>query len=425
MDRLSVSFADSARALLCALVVCISGALSAPVQARPLVEAISFHERSDGQGYVIRIHATERIDAYSMPRLEGQELDWTLYNTELEGAFEAVAPQGPVEHYETTVEEGHLTFRFVLRDDVAVTVNAYRDGASDDLLLNLAYNGETPAHAATRPLEGDGRPIAPAADASGSEGGASGDREGRRSETSRERWRLDTIVIDPGHGGKDPGAQAYGIKEKDIVLDVAKKLGGYLEEKLDVRVVYTRTDDRFIELNDRGHIANEAGGKLFISLHANASRARSAHGTETFFLGPHKSEAARRVMERENRVVNLESNPEQYEAFDEEALVRYTLTQSAYMRQSERLAGLVEQQFRERVHRKSRGVKQAGLIVLWSASMPAVLVELGFLSNRSEARFMASEQGRIYLASAIFRAVRAYKAEYEKGMNLARIGGGE
>ncbi len=415
MDCLSVSFVRPVRVLLCALIVCVAGAPASA--ARALVEAISFNARADGQGYVVRIHASERIDAYSMPHVDGQRLEWTLYNTDLGSAFDAAAPQGPVEHYDTTSEEGHLTFRFFLRADVEVEAVAYRDRASDDLLLNLSYRDDPPPSASASSEDG-GLPITPATD------GASG-HGARLDALSRERWRLDTIVIDPGHGGKDPGAQAYGFREKDIVLDVAKILGGYLEEKLGVRVVYTRMDDRFVELNDRGHIANEAGGKLFISLHVNASRARSASGTETFFLGPHKSEAAHRVMERENRVVNLESNPEQYEAFDEEALVRYTLTQSAYMRQSERLAAFVEHQFGERVHRKSRGVKQAGFYVLWSASMPAILVELGFLTNPNEARFLASEQGKIYLASAIFRAVRDYKEEYEKGMNIARIGGRE
>jgi len=125
-------------------------------------------------------------------------------------------------------------------------------------------------------------------------------------------------------------------------------------------------------------------------------------------------------MERENRVVNLENDSGQYEALDEEKLVRYALMQSANMRQSEYLAALIEEQFDERVHRKSRGVKQAGFQVLWEASMPAVLVELGFLTHSSEARFLASENGKVYLASAIFRAVRDYKKEYEKGMNIAR-----
>jgi N-acetylmuramoyl-L-alanine amidase len=121
-------------------------------------------------------------------------------------------------------------------------------------------------------------------------------------------------------------------------------------------------------------------------------------------------------MERENSVIKYEENTEKYEDYDEQALVRQTLTQSAYMRQSEKLASLVQTQFDERVHRKNRGVHQAGFYVLWSASMPSVLVELGFLTNPKEARYLNSDRGQTYLASAIFRAVRAYKSQYEKGI---------
>ena len=163
-------------------------------------------------------------------------------------------------------------------------------------------------------------------------------------------------------------------------------------------------------------MANEAGAKLFISLHVNAARAHAAHGTETYFLGPSKSEAAEKVMERENSVIKYEDNTQKYEDYDEQALVRQTLTQSAYMRQSEKLASLVQNQFEERVGRDNRGVHQAGFYVLWSASMPSVLVEMGFLTNPREARFLKSDKGQTYLASAIFRAVRAYKKDYEKGI---------
>jgi N-acetylmuramoyl-L-alanine amidase len=163
-------------------------------------------------------------------------------------------------------------------------------------------------------------------------------------------------------------------------------------------------------------VANEAGAKLFLSLHVNAARAAAAHGTESYFLGPSKTEAAEKVMERENSVIKYEENTEKYEDYDEQALVRQTLTQSAYMRQSERLASTIQTQFEERVSRRNRGVHQAGFYVLWNASMPSVLVELGFLTNDREARFLNSDQGQTYLASALFRAVRSYKKKYEKGI---------
>ncbi|NBB74795.1 MAG: N-acetylmuramoyl-L-alanine amidase [Bacteroidetes bacterium] len=404
---------------LLALLIAWGGIDSAQGEAR--VESISFDARGDGQGYVVRVGLTEHVKAYSMPDVkDGQRVTWTLFNTALDAGFERPAPTGPITTYEITESEGHLTLRFALAGERAVQATAYRDRASDDVLLAITYDAPT---APAPPVSAQERASGTSATRSGSgRSGSAAPSSAAASSTSgeRARWRFDTVVIDPGHGGKDPGTQGHGLDEKDIVLDVAKILGGYLEEKLGIDVVYTRTDDRFVELHERGRIANEAEGKLFISLHANAIEGVTARGTETYFLGQHKTEAARRVMERENRVVNLENDSGQYEALDEEKLVRYALMQSANMRQSEYLAALIEEQFDERVHRKSRGVKQAGFQVLWEASMPAVLVELGFLTHSSEARFLASENGKVYLASAIFRAVRDYKKEYEKGMNIAR-----
>lgn len=234
---------------------------------------------------------------------------------------------------------------------------------------------------------------------------------------SPERSRLDTVVIDPGHGGKDPGAVAHGLYEKDIVLDVAHKLGEYVENRLNLEVVYTRTDDRFIALEERGHLANRRGGDLFISLHANAFQSASVQGTETYFLGRSKTDAARRVMKQENSVVReYEENPDRYDEYDAEAFVKGELFLSASMQFSEEFASIVQNQFKERVQRRSRGVHQAGFYVLWSASMPSVLVELGYLTNRQEARFLNSDRGQTYLASAIFRAVRKYKNQYNKGI---------
>jgi len=382
--------------------------------ATALVEDVVFTARSDGAGYVVRVRTADTIKAYGMPRSVGaNELEWVLYDTALADDFQKRSAEGPVQRYTVTARNGHLRLRFELDPERSLSAEAYRDGASTDLLLNLAYSEE------------GRRPVAEAEGAPAS-GRSSGDVVQQVSESepptsgasqgARERWRLDTVVIDPGHGGKDPGATANGLYEKDVVLDVAHKLGGYIEDRLDVDVVYTRTDDRFIPLEERGHMANEAGGKLFISLHVNAAGARAAHGTETYFLGPSKTEAAEEVMERENSVIKYEDNTERYEDYDEQALVRQTLTQSAYMRQSEELASHVQSQFEDRVQRDNRGVHQAGFYVLWSASMPSVLVELGFLTNPQEARYLNSDRGQTLLASGLFRAVRDYKKNYEKGI---------
>jgi N-acetylmuramoyl-L-alanine amidase len=167
-------------------------------------------------------------------------------------------------------------------------------------------------------------------------------------------------------------------------------------------------------------MANESGGKLFVSIHVNASaRSRSAAGTETYFLGMHKTSTAREVMERENAVINLEANPDRYKGYTQDELIRLALAQSAFMHQSELLASRIEGQFVDRVGRESRGVKQAGFIVLWAASMPAVLVETGFITNRAEANYLTSETGQTYIASAIYRAIRDFKVAYETELRLA------
>ncbi|HYE57722.1 MAG TPA: N-acetylmuramoyl-L-alanine amidase [Rhodothermales bacterium] len=231
------------------------------------------------------------------------------------------------------------------------------------------------------------------------------------------RWALDHIVVDAGHGGHDIGASYFGVREKDVTLAVARRLGRLLETELGVRVTYTRTGDTFIPLAQRGHLANAAGGKLFISLHANSMPGGArARGTETYFLGLHRTDAARTVMERENSVVSLEEDTTAYAAFDDELAVVQTLAGSAYLRTSERFAALVEQQLGRQAGRTSRGVKQAGFYVLWSASMPAVLVEMGFLTDPAEARFLASAQGQEAVARAVLEAVRALKVQYDRAL---------
>lgn len=371
---------------------------------RPEVERVSISRTADQRGYVVRLHMSGRVPAYSEPqRTSGTRMAMTLFNTALSSRMRNDESQGPVQSYALRPEGNHLMLELNLQPTLPVVASVYRDRDTPDLLISLAPRDDAP-------IASDDRATVV----------RTSDDSVPRASSSGERWRLDRIVIDAGHGGKDAGAVANGVREKDVVLAVAKKLGQYIEENLDVEVTYTRTDDRFIELRDRGRIANEAGGKLFISIHANSARNRSAYGTETFFLGPYKTEEARRVMEKENRVVQMESNPEHYEQMNEATLIRQTLAHSSFVRNSEELADIIEHQFAERVGRQSRGVKQAPFYVLWSASMPAVLVELGFLTNPREASFLASEQGQTYLASAIFRAVRDYKEQYERGLNLVR-----
>lgn len=376
--------------------------------AGPVIERISFSSSNDGGGFVVRIHSSERVHAYSEPKFIGQnQVELILFNAELARHAQQDSPSGPVKAYAVKANSGHLYLRFHLDGTVQTRASAYRDRSTEDMLLGFAYISDRSATlpSSIQTVSSRSTPIA---------------TQEPSLNDARRRWKLDTIVIDAGHGGKDTGAVGYGgLREKDVVLDVALKVGQYIESRLGINVVYTRDRDQFITLRNRGRIANEAGGKLFISIHANAHSRRSAHGTETYFLGMHKSDAAQSVMERENSVIHFESNPDEYTSMDEEALILQTLAQSAYMRTSEELAGLVQAQFHERVGRVDRGVKQAGFYVLWNASMPSILVELGFVTNANEAAFLKSESGQDYLASAIFRAVRDFRAQYEKGLDGA------
>tara|TARA_R110001592_G_scaffold5171_1_gene28640 strand:- start:3618 stop:4787 length:1170 start_codon:yes stop_codon:yes gene_type:complete len=226
------------------------------------------------------------------------------------------------------------------------------------------------------------------------------------------------VVIDAGHGGHDGGCQGASSSEKNVALSIALKLGKYIEENFkDVKVIYTRKTDVFLELTERARIANKANADLFICVHANANDNKAAFGTETFVMGLHKSEANLKVAQRENSSILLEDDYQsKYENFDPnspESYITMTLMQSAYLEQSLLLASKIQTQFTERVGRKNRGVKQAGFLVLHQTSMPSVLIETGFLTNVEEEKFLNSEIGQDYMASAIFRAFKDYKNELE------------
>ena len=226
--------------------------------------------------------------------------------------------------------------------------------------------------------------------------------------SEKEKWEFKTIVIDAGHGGKDPGAVGYrGTKEKDIALDVAKRLEKKLAKNMKVKIVMTRDEDIFLRLSERTKIANESNGSLFISIHTNAAEDRRASGFETFLIGQNKNEAAVRVAARENAVLELEGSTGK--KLTDEDLIKATIAQSAFASKSEQFASLVQKEIKKRVQSKDRGVKQAGFYVLMGASMPNVLVELGFISNPSEEKKLRSPQYRDQLATAIYRAVQQYQ----------------
>ncbi len=238
------------------------------------------------------------------------------------------------------------------------------------------------------------------------------------NETMMPAFRMKKIVLDAGHGGKDPGNIGSQAREKDINLAVTLLVGKYIKENLpDVEVIYTRDDDSFPTLEERPNIANTNKADLFVSIHSNSATNKSAFGTETWVMGTKHFEANFDIVKKENSVILLEDNYEEnYEGFDPtspESYMMFNLMSKIHFENSVSLADNVETQFKDRVGRKSRGVKQGPFYVLWTPSMPSVLVELGFLSNTTEEKFLMSEAGKEYMASAIFRSIRDYKTQIE------------
>jgi N-acetylmuramoyl-L-alanine amidase len=230
--------------------------------------------------------------------------------------------------------------------------------------------------------------------------------------------KVDVVVIDAGHGGHDEGTHGRLLKEKDIALTIALKVGAYIEKYVPgVKVIYTRKDDTYLALDERADIANKNRADLFICIHANANPNNKAYGTETFVMGIHKDEGNLAIAQRENSVILLDENyEERYEGFNPnspESYILFQLTQSTYLENSLLFARKVEDQFKLRVGRTSRGVKQAGFVVLWRTTMPSVLIETGFLTNSTEEKFLANEEGQDLIASGIYRAFKEYKSDVE------------
>lgn len=236
----------------------------------------------------------------------------------------------------------------------------------------------------------------------------------------KEKWEFDVIVIDPGHGGKDAGAIGVnGVKEKDVNLGIALELGKLIQSQMkDVKVVFTRKDDKFVDLYKRGKIANEQNGKLFISIHCNSTpkKPTDANGFEVYLLRPGRTKEAIAIAEFENSVIQYEENPQRYQKLTDENFILVSMAQSAYMRYSEKFAELLHNEFTNHPKLSSRGVKQAGFYVLVGASMPNVLIESGFLSNSSDAKYLASKTGQKEMANYIFNAIKKYREHYESEM---------
>ncbi len=233
--------------------------------------------------------------------------------------------------------------------------------------------------------------------------------------TAKERPTIKTVVIDAGHGGKDPGCHGASANEKNVCLSIALKLGELIKKKFpEIKVVYTRDKDVFVELDERANIANKAKADLFICIHAN-SASPSAYGAETYVLGLHRTESQQHVAERENSTIFLEDDKgEKYKEFDmsPDALIARQIQLAVFLDQSILFAEKVQKEFRN-IGRYDRGVRQAGFLVLYKTTMPSVLIETGFLTNPNEEKFLADVEGQTKMANSMFAAFEKYKNELE------------
>ena len=234
----------------------------------------------------------------------------------------------------------------------------------------------------------------------------------------KQNYHLNTVVIDAGHGGKDPGAPGDYKDEKDIVLSIALKVGKHIEKNFpDINVIYTRKSDTLIPLFKRAEIANKNKADLFISIHINANESSRIRGTETYVMGLHKSKSNLEVAKQENSAILYEEDySKTYQGFDPnsaESYIIFSLMQNAYLEQSLNFASFIQKNFSQNTGLKNRGVKQAGFLVLYKTSMPRVLIEAGFLSNPEEEKYLNSEKGQDKIALSIYEAFKEYKQKLE------------
>ncbi len=393
-------------------------------QSSPLT-GVSVVRRSDGLGHVIRFRMTSPADSFRIIQPSADLIQVAIYKAGIRPeSIRIPALQAPLAGMRLHAIPGGVGVDIRLTPQSYYIARAYPDANRRDLLV-----GTTESNAREIGILTQGMNAVDWAEINRPRPAPETVPDTTRAEaadtlalplppappTTLGGARLRTIVIDAGHGGRDTGARGRrGTLEKDVNLSVSLKLAALLRENLPgVNVVLTRSDDRFIELAERGSIANRARGDLFISIHCNSHRTSQPFGTEVYFLGLHRSDDAFEVMKKENSVIALEDPSTRSRELTDEELILYELTNTAYISNSQYLAGLIDVQFTERARRKSRGVKQAGFVVLYHASMPALLVELGFISNPNEEAFLRSDDGQDVLASAIFRAVREYKSRVE------------
>lgn len=399
--------------------LCFLLALSDSLSAQNNLSRISTVDRSDGKGAVIRYHFSEAVDSFEVIQPAPDLVQMVLY-----GDIDTTGIQLPgygdkVNQVILYKQDYGFGVDIYLGQGYAYMADAYPDQNGTHLLVGLtetnyeeldAYSQQFLAKTWYENFEFTEAPTPTTIIDTGSVTDS--------YNPVRDKLKFDKIVIDAGHGGHDPGNLGYkrSAKEKDVVLSIAKKLGDYIEENLPgVEVIYTRETDEFVDLWERGSIANRAEADLFVSIHADAWTQPSVRGASVFFLGLDRSDRSFEVMKEENQIY---ADHEVVQDLSEEDLIVYELAHSGNIANSERIAYMVEDQLKNRAQRKSRGVRQKGLVVLYQSTMPAILVETGFLTNPAEKRYLTSDWGQSLIASAIYRAIKQYKQEQDESYSL-------
>jgi len=359
------------------------------VESRYDIYGINIEEKSNGT--LIRIKSQKKI--VSQPRSSIHNGRLTIYLSGVTvdpDSIRSAKPSGLVRKIKYKNVSGNPQFEFVLKKGY-LNQETFYDTDNNDILVAIHTNIYEKQKANT----------------------------GNEDFTSfRKKWKFDAVVIDAGHGGKDPGAiGVHGKKEAEVNLGIALKLGSLIKNKLpNVKVIYTRKTNKFIELYKRGKIANENGGKLFISIHANSmgNKNKSVRGFDVYLLRPGKTKQAIKIAEDENSVIKYEDNPTQYRRLTDENFILVSMAHSQYMRYSEKFSELLVNTWEDGVGIPARGIKQAGFYVLVGASMPSVLIETGFITNRSDEKYLSSQNGQQKIALAILKAVKQYRDYYNK-----------
>ena len=356
-------------------------------------------------GYLVTVLANRKLGDYESWLNDNGWFFLTIANAKADtNAIKRAETYGAIRQILTFQSPTSVQLTFRVSPDVVPPVDVVVDSATNNLLISLRTESKT----VRAELEKRKKEIL--------------EQQRKELERNRKRYKLDVIVLDAGHGGKDPGTIGVtGVKEKDVALGITLKLGALIQKHLKgVKVVYTRKTDKFVELYRRGQIANEAGGKLFISIHCNSmpKKPSKANGFEIYLLRPEKNERAVEIARTENDVIKLEDNYQKHYQgkLTAEDFIILTMAQNAYVKYSEKFAEIAADCMSKRLKLKNSGVHQAGFLVLVGASMPNVLVETGYLSNRREEKILASKKGQQRIAGALFEGIKEYKAIYERSL---------